>query len=89
MPIPIIDRDFRIVCWTAIAPDVRGFTLQHADAERLLGTAVRCLYVELTDPRDSRNAGAPPDWQGPWRCLAICSADAEGATAHMPRVPVV
>jgi len=71
--IPIIDARRRIVGWTNIAPEYRGALLHHAEAERLVGGPVLCAYVQIEESHDANRAGAPPAWNGAWRCLGLCS----------------
>lgn len=76
IPIPIVDGARRIVGWTDRAPAPGPAGLAHAEAEAVLGTRISAVYVELHDPIAARRAGAPEAWNQPWRCLAICEADA-------------
>ena len=73
MAIPIVDARRRIVGWTAITPELRGAALFQPEAERILGTPIVAMYVRIENPDDAQRAGAPPGWQGGWRCLALCS----------------
>jgi hypothetical protein len=73
MAIPIVDAQRRIIGWSGITPELRGATLFQPEAERILGTPIVAMYVRIEDPEDARRAGAPPGWQGGWRCLALCS----------------
>lgn len=73
MLIPIVGSGRKILGWTDKVPEFQGANLRHADAERLLSGPVSCAYVEIDNWADARRAGAPPEWNGPWRCLAICS----------------
>jgi hypothetical protein len=72
MQIPIIGGGGKILGWTDQVPELQGTNLRHAEAERLLGGAVSCTYVQIDNRADALRAGAPPGWNGPWRCLAIC-----------------
>ncbi len=83
MKIPIVRNGGQILGWTDQVPELQGANLRHADAERLLGGPVSCTYVQIDNRADARRAGAPPDWTGPWRCLAICS-DHAGPGAKRP-----
>jgi hypothetical protein len=76
MSIPIVDDQGEIVGWTDNAPEICGITLRHAEAERLLRSAVRCVYGTITNRGDAMRAGAPSDWSEPWRCLMLCKDDA-------------
>ena len=75
MLIPIVGDAKRIVGWTDKVPRYHGTILRHPEAEALLGRAITCTYVEIDRGPDALRAGAPPDWNGPWRCLALCGAD--------------
>ena len=70
--IPIVNDRCEIVGWTDNAPGYVGPALRHPEAEELVGP-VTCLYIEIERAEDARKAGAPPEWRGPWRCLALCS----------------
>jgi hypothetical protein len=72
MQIPIVSAS-EIIGWTEEIPEFFGSALRHAEAERLVGGEVRCVYVEIEDRAAARRAGAPPEWDGAWRCLALCS----------------
>jgi hypothetical protein len=89
MQIPIVRDGGRIIGWTDQGPEFEGTKLRHREAERLLGGAVACTYVQIDNRADAQRAGAPPEWSGPWRCLAICSdharAGANGANLGMHR----
>ena len=78
MLIPIVGNGGGILGWTDKAPEYHGITLRHAEAEALLGRTISCGYIEIERPADAERAGAPPGWNGPWRCLALCGADAIG-----------
>lgn len=73
MEFPILDRKGRLIGWTHQSPKL-GNALRHAYAELLAGGSVVCVYVQIDDPADAKRAGAPPGWNEPWRCLALCSA---------------
>jgi hypothetical protein len=79
MQIPIVCDARKIVGWTSQVPEATGSALRHAEAERLLGGPISCVYVEIDNPHDALRAGAPPEWSGPWRCLAICRDDGRPA----------
>ena len=74
MKFPILDRDGRLIGWTRRGPALSGNLVRHAYAERLAGGSIVCVYVQIDDPSDAKHAGAPPGWNEPWRCLALCSA---------------
>ncbi len=88
MSIPIVDAHGRIVGWTDVTPEFRGASLHQPEAERLLGAAYLAAYVRIEDAEDAERAGAPPGWQGGWRCLALCSARLVSGRAGDPIVPV-
>lgn len=69
--IPIVDATGTVVSWASEPPAVAGMSIRHPQAEALLGGEIDCAYLELRDPEAARAAGAPPGWNGPWRCLAI------------------
>ena len=69
--IPIVDAERRIVGWTSEDPETLGSTVRHAAAEKIAGGSVTCAYVQISDRAAAERAGAPADWEGPWRCLAI------------------
>ena len=71
---PIIDASMRIVGWTLDAPLIRGAELRHREAESLVGGPIDAVYVQLHNLEDAIAAGAPVDWKGPWRCLALADA---------------
>jgi hypothetical protein len=73
MSIPIVGADRTIVGWTDTIPQIVGVSLHHADAEKLVGGRIVAIYIEVENPRDAVKAGAPKDWRGTWRCLALCS----------------
>lgn len=73
MSIPIVNAERRIVGWTEVIPEVFGAVLRHPEAERLVGGRIAAVYVEVLEPGDAVKAGAPRDWKGVWRCLALCS----------------
>jgi len=77
--IPIVDERLRVVGWCEEMPRITGRTLRHKSAEAILGRRVTGLFVEIDDENLARNAGAPPDWRGLWRCIAI------GPEMHEPR----
>jgi hypothetical protein len=79
MLIPIVGDGGRIVGWTSEVPEYQGVSLRHEEAEALLSRPIACTYVEIEAPADAQRAGAPLGWNGPWRCLALCNADAVGA----------
>jgi hypothetical protein len=83
MHIPIVRDGGKILGWTDQVPELQGATLRHPAAERLLGGGVSCSYVQIDNLADARRAGAPPDWTGPWRCLAICS-DGAAVRVYQP-----
>jgi hypothetical protein len=68
---PIVDGYLHVVGWTAAAPEMSRGMLRHAEAERIFGGPITCVYVELETLEDAIAAGAPAHWRGPWRCLAI------------------
>ena len=70
--VPIVNERCEIVGWTEKSPVVNGAELRHADAERLVGP-IAALYVQIENRADAVLAGAPPRWNGPWHCLALCS----------------
>ena len=70
---PIVDARQRIVGWTRTAPQYVGGFLRHRDAEAKLGSVVVAAFVEIEALQDAVKAGAPADWQGPWRCLGLCA----------------
>jgi hypothetical protein len=73
MSIPIVNADRKIVGWTEVIPEVFGAVLRHSDAERLVGGKIAAIYVEVLNTEDAEKAGAPANWKGVWRCLALCS----------------
>jgi hypothetical protein len=73
MSIPIVGEDRTIVGWTDTIPHIIGASLRHAEAEKLLGGRIVAIYIEVENPLDAAKAGAPKDWRGVWRCLALCS----------------
>jgi hypothetical protein len=75
MKLPIVNACGEIVGYTNESPKLVGTSVRHSYAERLLGDAVKAAYVEITDQAELARVGAPPDWSGEWRCLALCSAD--------------
>jgi hypothetical protein len=77
MLIAIVGPGGKILGWTSKVPEVQGMILRHAEAERLLGGGLSCTYVQIDDRDDATRAGAPPEWNGPWRCIAICSDGAD------------
>lgn len=87
--IPIVNDRREIAGWTDVQPKVFGSTLRHTEAERLVGGSIICVYVEIEDSATALQAGAPPGWQGQWRCLALCSARAVSAEANGSVFPVV
>ena len=76
--IPIVDRHRRIIGWTSEDPQLMADPLRvrHVQAEELVGGPVVCTYVQISDPAAARRAGAPPEWQQPWRCIALVSEKA-------------
>lgn len=74
-----MDRNRRIIGWTTRAPESTGMTIRHAEAEKVVGGAVTCAYVEIADHEAAARAGAPADWRGPWRCLAIVAESGTNA----------
>jgi hypothetical protein len=80
--IPIIDANRRLVGWTGAAPRVENGVIRHATAERLVGGPIEGCYVKLLGADDGARAGAPSDWSGAWRCIALIS---EQAAAAMPK----
>lgn len=74
MEFPILDREGRLIGWSHRDPEIRNALVRHAYAELLAGGSVVCVYVQIDDPADAKRAGAPPGWNEPWRCLALCSA---------------
>lgn len=87
MQIPIVSDAGKILGWTDQVPELQGTNLRHAEAERLLGGPVSCTYVQIDNEADAQRAGAPKEWNGPWRCLAICS-DHAGVGANSPALGV-
>lgn len=75
MDFPIVNAYGEIVGYTNESPKLVGTLVRHSYAERLLGDAVKAAYVEITDQAELARVGAPTDWNGEWRCLALCSAD--------------
>jgi hypothetical protein len=73
MAIPIVNARRQIVGWTDAAPQIYGYIVSHPDAERLIGKPIVCVYIRILNPDDALRAGAPRDWPGEWRCLALCS----------------
>ena len=69
--VPIVDENRRIVGWTSEGPEAGASGTRHAAAEKLIGGPVTCAYVQISDRRAAACAGAPADWNEPWRCLAI------------------
>jgi hypothetical protein len=90
--VPIVNDRSEIVGWTEKAPVVHGTMLCHEDAERLVGP-LAVLYVQIDNHGAAVRAGAPPDWNGPWRCLALCSdrirPDALHRISFLPKSAVV
>jgi len=76
--IPIVDEHLTIVSWSDEMPQIIGGSLRHRRAETILRGRVSCRFIEISDASDARRSGAPPDWQGSWRCLAI------GPNMHEP-----
>lgn len=74
MEFPILDREGRLIGWTHQGPELGNALVRHAYAELLTGGSIVCVYVQIDDPADAKRAGAPPGWNEPWRCLALCSA---------------
>lgn len=70
--VPIVNDRREIVGWTDTPPLLRGGTICHDEAEALVGTLI-AQYVQINDHEAAIRAGAPQDWRGPWRCLALCS----------------
>jgi len=70
--VPIVGAGHDIVAWTATAPVIGNGRLRHAEAERVLGGPIFCTQIALTRADDIARAGGPPNWRGPWRCLALC-----------------
>jgi len=68
--IPIVNEHLKIVAWSDEAPKIIGCTLRHRRAETLLHQRVSTRIIEI-EGAYSELAGAPPNWRGPWRCLAI------------------
>lgn len=64
-----------VIGWTCTSPEFLNGELRHFEAEAILGGHVLAVYVRLDNVDDARRAGAPPDWNNPWRCLGLCSAD--------------
>ena len=85
MRIPIINAERAIVGWTSVAPVVEHNRLRHPEAERLLGGPIFCTEMELSDPRQAAQAGAPRGWRETWRCMALCSDERIGALALFSR----
>lgn len=90
MSFPIVSEQRQIVGWTDAIPEFHGSLIREPEAERLLGGGIMPLYVRIEDPLDAQRAGAPADWTGAWRCLALCSArlktiDAEGGILPVGR----
>ena len=83
--IPIINAEREIVGWTNVPPVVERNRLRHPEAERLLGGPIFCTEMELTDPRQAGQAGAPRGWRATWRCMALCSDECIGALALFSR----
>ena len=88
MATPIVDARRVIIGWTDVKPDVYGTNIRHADAEGLLGSKIVSACVEIADPANALRAGAPSGWNGPWRCLALCSERALAANANGGVLPV-
>ncbi|MGH7005457.1 MAG: hypothetical protein ACREIP_16065 [Alphaproteobacteria bacterium] len=74
MNIPIINRSGDVVGWTDSPPSLVSGRLEHRKAAALLKAELKATYVEISG-EDALRAGAPPNWEQPWRCLAICPAD--------------
>src|SRR5690349_161658 len=91
--IPIVDECLRIVGWTYHVPMVSGYTLRHSEAEALLGGPVDCAFIEIDQRTDAVRAGAPFNWCGPWRCLALVprgtlkSQEVDGSHNHVLSLP--
>lgn len=75
MNLPIVNACGAIVGYTNESPKLVGTSVRHSYAERLLSDAVKAAYVEITDEAELARVGAPPNWSGEWRCLALCSAN--------------
>jgi len=85
MSIPIVGADRKIVGWTDRIPEIIGASLRHAEAEKLVGGRIVAIYIEIDNPLDAAKAGAPKEWRGTWRCLAICSERiVDGDTSRYP-----
>ena len=72
---PIINANRQIIAWSRDVPVYLGGQLRHYEAERLIGD-FRVCYVEVWDAELAKRAGAPSEWEGSWRCLAVCSVRA-------------
>lgn len=68
--IPIVDRGLHVIGWTDTVPQILATTISHREAEKIVGGPVTCAYVEVAGD-NAIAAGAPHDWRGPWRCLAL------------------
>jgi hypothetical protein len=88
MATPIVDARRVIVGWTDVKPNVYASNIRHADAEHLVGSKIVSACVEISDPTNALRAGAPSGWNGPWRCMALCSERALAAIAEGGALPV-
>lgn len=73
--IPILNREGRVVDWTDAPPQPSGRMLRHPEAEKILGGRIGCAFVEIVDRALAQKAGAPPQWDERWRCIAIVPSD--------------
>src|SRR5690349_20282218 len=73
--VPIVDENCEIVAWSTTLPEIKGGSLRHDEAERIVGE-FRAAYIVIQDPKLAMRAGAPEGWGQAWRCLAICSEKA-------------